>query len=499
MQFASTGTSAAEILTRDPEFKPHLDALGLKSVEEYTAWCSRHGFSVRIDKHWHDRGRERYFAAQRPIQDRLTRKRHEKRKPGRTIQQIFDGELDESSLTQPILVLVHQRVASIDDEGVRDAFRSLLLHADGHAALLTTQLAIPYFGTQEGNTFVDGLLALARSHSRWLRPLRTWQPRSHNVRRQFSLLAAHLLARFPVPSFMDSVWFQGQSDEAAKQQGWYGAIAGGRSPRDLDLPIPLTKRMAHHFLKAPKECSVAAALRFGQVLGLGGSHCLFRAIVGSRIGGNFENNDFWTTVIRWFINNPLFDPAQVGTLVDYIHRQKFEPTASVTDPGQTEDRPPQPDFTMKGRTASMLLRQMRQWHADLRKVPQRPQLQWLESGFGSFDWTEGTSAADTLRRWTIIELLSRKELHDEGQAMRHCVASYDNSCAFGGTSIWSLGIERHFGRRKRVLTIEVANRTRSIRQLRGKANRLPTEKEMNVVRRWAAQANLHLDQWLGTR
>ena len=30
-------------------------ALGLTSVEAYQEWCTRHGFSTRIAKHWHQR------------------------------------------------------------------------------------------------------------------------------------------------------------------------------------------------------------------------------------------------------------------------------------------------------------------------------------------------------------------------------------------------------------------------------------------------------------
>jgi hypothetical protein len=81
--------------------------------------------------------------------------------------------------------------------------------------------------------------------------------------------------------------------------------------------------------------------------------------------------------------------------------------------------------------------------------------------------------------------------------MRHCVASYDNSCAFGGTSIWSMGLERNYGCRKRVLTIELANPLKRICQIRGKTNRLPTQKEMNIVRRWASQVNLTLAECFG--
>ena len=498
MHSSSTRASAAESLKRDPELQPHLEALGLKSVEEYRTWCALNGFSVRIDKHWRYRCKERYFAAQDVIKDRLARKKAEKRKPRQTIQRIFDGVLDEPDLTQPHLLLIGQMAASIEDEPIRQAIRQLLLHVEGRTGLLTTQPALSQFGIQDGNTFIEGLLGLARHRSHWIRPLQSWKPRSHNVRRQFSSLARHLLAEYPVPLFIDSAWFMGQSDEAARHQEWYKALANGRSPRYLDLPIQLTKRMAHHFLQAPKDCSVDAAMRWGQVIGLGGNIRLVKSILGSRIGTDFENNDFWTTVIRWFIRNPMFDPAQIGPVIDYMHRQKFEPQEVVTGPGQMEVRPPDPGLSMKGRTAGSLLRQMRHWHARLRKQPEKPQLEWHESGFSEFDWTEGNLASNNFRRWTIIELLSRKMLYHEGQMLRHCVASYDNSCAVGGSSIWSMGVERNIGRRKRVLTVEVANASRTICQVRGKANRLPTQKEMGILHRWVSQERLVVAQHVGT-
>ena len=215
MHSTSSGASAAESLKRDPELQSHLNVLGLNSVEEYGTWCARNGFSVRIDKHWRGRCKERYFAAQDAIKDRLARKKAEKRKPRRIIQRIFDGELDEPDLTQPHLLLIHQIAASIEDDSIRKAVRQLLLHVESRTGLLTTQPALPQFGTRDGNTFIEGLLGLARHRSHWIRPLQSWKPRSHNVHRQFSSLARHLLAEYPLPLFMDSVWFMGQSDEAA--------------------------------------------------------------------------------------------------------------------------------------------------------------------------------------------------------------------------------------------------------------------------------------------
>jgi hypothetical protein len=286
---------------------------------------------------------------------------------------------------------------------------------------------------------------------------------------------------------MDSAWFQGQSAEAVLQQSWFMRLGLGESPRSLDLPISLTKRMAHLFLHAPQGYSIDAALRFCQVSALGGSGRLAKAILGSRIATNFDNNEFWQTVIQWFSQHPMLDPALIAPLIDYIYRRKFEPGGFDSDA-----EPDRTDFTMKGRTPDSMIRQMLEWHAMLRKEPEKTQLEWPASGTRPFEWTEGVLASNDLRRWTIVELVNRQELYHEGRVMRHCVASYERSCLGGGTSIWSLGVERNLGRRRRVLTIELGNVSRRIGQIRGKANRIPSQKEMMIVRRWATQENLTL-------
>jgi hypothetical protein len=58
-----------------------------------------------------------------------------------------------------------------------------------------------------------------------------------------------------------------------------------------------------------------------------------------------------------------------------------------------------------------------------------------------------------------------------------------------------MGVETDAGLEK-LLTIEVVNRDREIRQVRGHRNRLPTDKEKEVIRRWSAQAGLTLASYI---
>ena len=285
---------------------------------------------------------------------------------------------------------------------------------------------------QKGNTFIEALSALAEHHARWRRPPEEWRPRSHNARRQFSSLARHLLAKYPVPGFLDTVWFKGRTAEAARQQNWYFEIGGGKSPRQLDLPVGLTKRMVHPFLHAPPGYTVEAALRRAQVLGLGGDVRLVDALLGSRLATCLDHDDFWQSVIRWLIAGPALAAAQVGPLVDYLHHQKFGPQDAKATSDQADRWPTQANFSLEGRTPASLLHEMHEWHGELRKTPpQSVEVTWYESGVDEFDWTESTAGSASLRRWTIRELLTRKDLFEEGRAMRHCVAGYEHACVSG--------------------------------------------------------------------
>ena len=99
-----------------------------------------------------------------------------------------------------------------------------------------------------------------------------------------------------------------------------------------------------------------------------------------------------------------------------------------------------------------------------------------------------------MRVWTITELLTSRALFLEGQAMRHCVATYAERCVRRQTSIWSMQVENKRGRH-RLLTIEVDLPKRTICQARGKCNRLPQPAEREVMDRWAAQQGLRIAEW----
>src|SRR3954447_16366389 len=222
---------------------------------------------------------------------------------------------------------------------------------------------------RETQRYANALVALSAHHRDWVRPLEDWRPGTHNAERQFRSLLRHLVATYDVPAFMDAAWFEGLTPAGVRQQGWYKHIGRGRNIRTADdLPVPLTKKQAHHFLHAPGDLTIPAAFRRAKVIDLGGDERLVRSILATRIGTVFEHEEFWSSVIRLFIAHPLLDPVHHGPIIDYLHHQKFEPSIAnpIADrPGQPALVPPQPNLCMKGRTPESLLRAVRQWHGEL--------------------------------------------------------------------------------------------------------------------------------------
>lgn len=474
----------------DVDLLKHIESLGLKTVPEYVEWCSRHGFSLRTKKDWRERLKERVFLTRPAADARLAQNRIEIRKPELIIGRIFSNELGEDDVTQPYLKAICRACRSVSDSPeTQGTFHRVLLHFYKHAGLRENQPVIPYLGRQDSNTLTGGLLAMTRHAREWLRPVERWKPESRNARRQLSSLSRHLFAQWPLPTFMDSVWLKGAGEKALRQQQWFMWLGVGGSLRCLDLPVPYTKRMAHFFAQAPSDSTVEAAIRWGQVLGMGGEPRLARAVIGTRLGTSFEHEDFWIEVLHFFVAHSKLDLAQIGPIIDFVHHQRFVRQVVTIAPGVIQQRqPPQPNFSVKGRTVASLLKLVREWHEDLGRIKQ-PHAEWCKSGIESFEFME--ESGGNVRVWTITELLDSHALVAEGRVMQHCVASYVSSCLHGKSSIWAMEVEIAEEKRK-VLTIEVNPATRVIFQARGKCNVRPSEKQRDILRRWAQRACLQV-------
>ena len=100
------------------------------------------------------------------------------------------------------------------------------------------------------NTYIPGLIALAKDKGSWIRSPKTWRVETQTPGEQFSELARHLLAVYDVPRFMDSAWLDGNS----VHQSWFRHIGGGENIRTAPgLPFVLTKKDGALFFNSSRR------------------------------------------------------------------------------------------------------------------------------------------------------------------------------------------------------------------------------------------------------
>jgi len=394
-------------------------------------------------------------------------------------------------------VSIHaSRLALAPCDGARDAFDHLIHAVRGRTAISSRRAVTAAHSVERA------LAAMALHRADWLRPLVSWCPPVGSAWPVLASLSEHLFARFPIPRFLASAWRDGDGEIAPlPQHRWYVQLGRGDSVRKLGLPLRLTRAMAHRFLQAADHLSIVGALRWAQLVTLGGSDALVRAVLGTRLGRELGNEDAWDEVFRFFVRHPELPLEQIGPIVDFVQHQRFEVRQGVTaDGAPAQLPPPRPDFSLKGRTPASLLRLVAAWHGDL-ALQLGPSLAWRRSPIREYTQIErvprshGTtdghdaSPADDTRVWTITELCSSHELRVEGLVLQHCVRTYAPACYHGRRSIWSMQLETPAGRNRRV-TIELATATRRIVQARRKRNARPSPTERAVIEQWAAREGL---------
>lgn len=327
-----------------------------------------------------------------------------------------------------------------------------------------------------------------QADNKFIRKIEDWNYKSHNIHKQFSEILRHIFAQYETPYFLDKTWFTEENRnlyETAYARRLFIHLAQGNSLKTFEeFPVNFTKKMRHHFMKAPADYHISEAIRYAQVIGLGGDERLVKGILTSQLAHRWiskQYDEFWITVIHFFVNNPMIDLNQIAPIVDYIeHRKNQEILTGIP-------------FSMKGRSVNALITETEKWHDQLNKSKKNTNLTWDKWNIKDFLGESGKD--ENKKTYYITQLGTAKEVKEEGREMGHCVASYVHSCAAGKCSIWSLNMKNYVGVPTRLVTIEL-NSGLSISQIRGKYNRPPTANELNIISKWATENNLTISRWI---
>jgi PcfJ-like protein len=304
-------------------------------------------------------------------------------------------------------------------------------------------------------------------------------------------LAQHLVCTYAVLPFLAASWHAVDGAYAEKKREWFVAHAHGASFRSLDLPIVMTRKIEHIFLTSHDHLPIEHAMRRAELLALGASDDLVRAVLATRLATDLRNGEFWRAVWMFLIGNArAIDLAQIGPMLDFIQAIRHERVAVETWDGIVMREPPQPAFSIKGRTVHSMLRLMRDWHRCLGVA--NGGLTWAPSPLRPMlieEPSQDPSAPPIV--WQLMELTNSAQLRTEGTTLHHCVASYAQRCWRGASRIWSLRVQRG-DRVRHVLTIEVDLKKRAVIQARGWGNRTASGKPLRLLQGWSVRERLRL-------
>lgn len=393
---------------------------------------------------------------------------------------------------------LHQHARRRLDAVVREGFDALKYYPDARAAyarLLSvararSDLLRPSARGHRDAAVVRALVVLARYRASWMSSPGLWRNTGEGLYGSLGSLASHLFGRYPAPPILVPVWLLPDDGvHATTLRWWFIEHVRGRPFRKVGgLSIPMTRKMEHLFLASPPHLSVTAALRRAEVLALGGSDELVRAVLASRLGRTLEDGAFWRPIVHWLVNHwDELMPEHVEEIIDGIHGIALAPTVIHT-PGEPIVEPPRcPDFSIKGRTPTSLRREIER----LRQLPHvtADGPQWPASSIPGMTWHEDGACPLT---WDIVELRNAKALRIEGATLHHCVADYTSACWRGKSRIWSLRCRAGEAASHPRYTIELDPKAGALVQIRGFANRLPGPRPMRVIQAWASQHGLRI-------
>ena len=355
--------------------------------------------------------------------------------------------------------------------------------------------------TDQSKNILEGFYNLARYRFYWKRMPDVWKPDNPDGTPEelFYSLVSHLLLRYAMPKFFFKVWYTGNETHI----GWFLNVTNGNNIRtQKELPIVVTKKIAHLFMQAPAKYGVNQAFRYGQVLSLGGDMRVVEGVLRTPLVNNFENDEFWQSVIRFFIANPLLEASHFRDVYDFIYDQKYRNRDAIVVAGVYQEiGPPQPHFSMHGREPNTLMALIDRWHEELaREVLVQPAhinapanapvytyapapLSWVGCGIKPFEYRQNQE------KYYIRELTTKEELFAEGKDMRHCVASYASRCGTGDIAIFSM---THANKKtaERLVTIELDLQSKTVSQARRCLNATPLPEERRIMGLWIKDNNL---------
>ena len=304
--------------------------------------------------------------------------------------------------------------------------------------------------------------------AKWVNDLKDFKLKTKNTQKALMTLIEFLFCKYIMnPIYLDLMYTKDKSIIFIE-------IADGKSPKKvIEQYLPeynLTKKMIHSLNTVKTNLTFNKRIRELQLTGY--QNKIVKEVLNSFKGEDFiEEENLFKEYLQHLNNQDLgmFNQNQIMPVFDYIKylRNIYQQRQSM--------------FRMKDHSLEKLYDGMLQWHKELGKT--KHDYSWeglLLPIYHKITKKEGTEETKEI---IIRELISSNELRKEGKEMKHCVASYAQSCKRGTCAIFTLKIKEFNGSAlKGKATIEV--RSGRTVQIRSKHNLSVSESDMNYINDW---------------
>lgn len=330
-----------------------------------------------------------------------------------------------------------------------------------------------------------------RSYSSWKKKTKSEDPNKILLE-----CVRHVLKKYTVAHCFDSAWnlevkhnhlynyerrgYEIKQDTAiaTEHRLWYVCVTQGGSLYKEYLHPWLTKKEVHCLVNCNLDCNLTEAVWFAIAQAESGNLRNATLVSRSKMRKFSFKTEFWRYVARFFSKHSVDNVQHLDDLIDYIEHRKNESQS----------------FDLKGKTVKSLTEKMEAWHRDLARLGKIGGGTWEGLQVSDGDFVRGTDENKVV--WHVRQILSGNKLAEEGNRMRHCVASRKHSCMSGNQSIWSMSYSTTFNKPKRAITFAVDNKDMTVIEARGLANRHIKPEEYSVLRTWASARGISIYSYL---
>jgi hypothetical protein len=258
------------------------------------------------------------------------------------------------------------------------------------------------------------------------------------------------------------------------EEEWFYHILKGEKLTDLkNTPLKLTRKAAHEFrnIEPGLGISIKQGFVYASLLSLKVEpEYAMQVTIAIK---NFKESQFWVTIMTRFFENGL-TVEKSGDVMDYVYHQQFTERKTIN---------------WKHKNTKNLLNDVEAWHNEITSF--RRHTGFINSTFRESNIPNMEIEIED-KKYSIRQIRSSKELHEEGIQLNHCVISYNNYCKLNQCEIFSLQRINTLGETTPLITIEI--RGNHIQQAKGKHNRSPYKSEIEIIKAWATESNLLISE-----